>query len=116
MSVWPATLPQYVLESGYQEQFPKNAVETEMESGPTKVRRRFTQVFRKFTVSMIMDEAQAAIFETFYFTTCASGTIAFDWVHPRTRAPMSLRFTGSPPSFSPFGGNYVRVSFTLIEA
>lgn len=116
MAVWPTTLPQFVLESGYQEQLPKNAVETEMESGPPKVRRRFTQVFRKFSVSMIMDQAQAAVFEAFYLTTCASGSIAFEWVHPRTRAAMTLRFTGSPPSYAPFGGNYVRVSFALIEA
>jgi len=115
MAVWPVTLPSYVLENGYNEQFPKNIVETEMESGAPKVRRRFTKVFRRFNCAMTMTAAQAATFETFYFTTCSSGAESFDWVHPRTRAAMTLRFSGSPPSFQPYGGNYVRVTFTLIE-
>jgi hypothetical protein len=113
--VWPASLPEYVLEGGYSEQLPRNTVETEMESGLPKVRRRFTKVFRKFQATMILDQSQAVVFEAFYFTTCASGTIPFEWVHPRTRAPMSLRFTQPPPSFTPFGGHYVRVSFALLE-
>lgn len=115
MPVWPTQLPTYVLESGYSEALPRNTVESEMESGLPKVRRRFTKVFRKFQVTMILNVSQAAVFETFYLTTCASGAIAFDWVHPRTRAAMSMRFSGQPPSFSPFGGNYVRVQFSLLE-
>lgn len=115
MAVWPVTLPEYVLESGYNEQLPKNTVETEMEAGPLKSRRRYTKVFRKFQVSMIMTGDQAATFETFYFDTCSSGAAPFDWLHPRTRAPMSFRFVQPPPVYSPFGGNYVRVAFTLLE-
>lgn len=115
MAVWPVTLPVYVLESGYNEQLPKNTVETEMEGGPPKSRRRFTKIFRKFQVAMIMTEEQAETFETFYLTTCSSGAEPFDWLHPRTRAAMSFRFVQPPPVFAPFGGNYVRVSFTLLE-
>lgn len=115
MPVWPVTLPEYVLESGYNEQFPKNTVETEMESGPMKTRRRFTKIFRRFQVSMIMTPEQAATFEEFYFSTCGSGTIAFDWLHPRTRDPMSMRFTNPPPVYQPMNGFYVRVAFNLME-
>lgn len=115
MAVWPVTLPEYVLENGYNEQFPKDTVETEMETGAPKVRRRFTKVFRKFQCAMMMTAAQAATFEGFYYTTCNSGTDSFDWVHPRTRAAMTLRFTQPPPTFQPYGGNYVRVAFNLIE-
>lgn len=115
MPVWPTTLPDYVLENGYQEQFPKNTVETDMESGPIKIRRRFTKVFRKFQVAMVMTASQASTFEIFYYTTCGSGSVSFDWVHPRTRAAMTMRFTQPQPTFQPFGGNYVRVSFSLME-
>lgn len=115
MPVWPTQLPEYVLENGYNEQFPKNTVETEMDAGPPKARRRFTKIFRKFQVQMIMTDYQAAVFEGFYYTTCNSGTDSFDWVHPRTRDAMTLRFTQPPPSFQPYGGKYVRVSFSLIE-
>lgn len=115
MTTWPVTLPNFVLENGYQEAFPKNTVETEMEAGPTKARRRYTATFRRFSVMMNMDYTQSDTFETFYKVACASGTLPFDWVHPRTQAPMSFRFTGPPPSYSPYGGQYVRVSFTLQE-
>lgn len=115
MPTWPATLPTYVLEGGYQEQLPQNVVETEMETGPMKSRRRFTKVFRKFQMAIILDQAQAATFETFYLATCASGSIPFDWVHPRTRANMVFRFSQPPPQYVPFGGNYVRVAFSLTE-
>lgn len=115
MPTWPVTLPEYVLEGGYGEQLPKNTVQSEMESGPMKVRRRFTQVYRQFQVAMIMTPEQAEIFEDFYLTTCASGGISFDWVHPRTRAPMSMRFINPPPQFSPYNSGYVRVSFALLE-
>lgn len=115
MTTWPGTLPNFVLESGYQEAAPKNLVETEMEAGPSKARRRFTATFRRFSVSMNMDGPQADTFETFYKVTCASGALPFDWVHPRTQAPMSFRFTGPPPTFVPFGGQYVRISFMLLE-
>jgi hypothetical protein len=115
MPSWPTTLPEYVLEGGYSEQLPKNTIETEMDAGPMKTRRRFTKVFRKFQVTMIMDPAQAGVFETFYLTTCGSGSVPFDWLHPRTRANMSFRFTQPPPQYQPFGGNYVRVAFSLME-
>ena len=112
MTTWPSTLPIYVLENGYQEQLPKNMVETEMESGPPKARRRFTKTFRRFQVTQIYDATQAATFEAFYI---AQGVQSFDWVHPRTRAAMSFRFSGPPPSMQPYGGNYTRVAFGLLE-
>ena len=115
MPTWPVTLPEYVLEGGYSEQLPRNTVETEMDSGPMKVRRRFTKVYRRFQVSMILTAEQAVTFEAFYLTSCGSGSIPFDWVHPRTRAPMSMRFVNPPPQFAPFNSAYVRVSFSLLE-
>lgn len=115
MPVWPTNLPNYVLENGYNEQLPTNTVETEMETGPMKIRRRFTKVFRKFQVAMVMTADQADTFELFYLNTCASGAVAFDWVHPRTRLPLSFRFIKPAPAYQPYGGNYVRVSFAIVE-
>lgn len=115
MPTWPASLPTYVLENGYQEQLPKNVIETEMEGGPPKARRRYTTIFRKFQVSQILTQDQANVFENFYLSTCASGTVEFEWVHPRTRAVMNFRFTQPQPVYQPFGGNYVRVTFGLLE-
>ena len=40
---WPASLPQYVQEGGYQETLQDQTVESNMETGPAKIRRRFTK-------------------------------------------------------------------------
>jgi hypothetical protein len=114
MPTWPATLPQFVLEGGYQETLEDLTVESQMDTGPAKVRRRFTTSVRKFQISIMCDEAQAAIFETFYTTTCGGGALSFDWVHPRTRVARTFRFKKPPPTVTVSGGGAnVRYSFAL---
>lgn len=111
---WPGTLPQYVLEGGYQETLEDQTVESQMDTGPAKVRRRFTNSVRQFKVTIQCDEAQAADFEVFYNTTCAGGSLPFDWVHPRTRVARTFRFKKPPPQVSVMGGGtIVRYSFAL---
>lgn len=110
---WPATLPQYVQEGGYQETLQDQTVESQVEAGPAKIRRRFTKSLRRFSVSMLMTAAQATAFETFWQTTVRGGSLPFDWVHPRTRAATTFRFRNPAPSFSSVGGVNVMVQFTL---
>lgn len=110
---WPASLPQYVQEGGYQETLQDQTVESNMETGPAKIRRRFTKSIRKFQISMLMTPAQATAFEAFWQDTVKGGSIPFDWVHPRTRAAATLRFRNPAPQFSTVGGTNVNVSFNL---
>jgi hypothetical protein len=114
--VWPGTLPIYVLEGGYNEQSAPNTVESEMDAGPKKSRRRYTATFERFGLSIACTADQAETFRTFWKSTCASGTIPFDWVHPRTRAAMTFYFRNPPPQYVVFGGTNVRISFTLESA
>lgn len=114
MPAWPATLPQYVLQEGYQEKLPDNTVETPMDTGPDKVRRRFTTNYRVFTVQMEMTAAQAAVFDGFYVTTLRHGSLDFDWVHPITQAPAVFRFRKPPPQKS-VRGEAVRYGWTMIQ-
>lgn len=110
---WPNTLPAYVVESGYQERFQDQNAESQMDTGPAKVRRRFTKAIRFIGVSMNMTTEQAAAFDTFWETTCKGGSIPFDWVHPRTRAATTFRFRNPAPTYTPFGGINVTVNFTI---
>lgn len=113
-AVWPGTLPQYVLEAGYQETLEDQTVESQMDTGPAKVRRRFTNSVRRFQVTIQCDQAQADTFETFYNTTLAGGSLPFEWVHPRTRAVRTFRFKKPPPQVSVSGGGaIVRFTFAL---
>jgi hypothetical protein len=110
---WPATLPQFVLEGGYQESLQDQTIETQMEAGPAKIRRRFTKSLRRFQMSLMLTSAQAATFETFWQTTCKGGSIPFDWVHPRTRVATAMRFRNPAPQFTSFGGINVIAQFNV---
>ena len=113
MASWPGSLPEYVLQEGYDEKFADQSVESPMDAGLAKMRRRFTTNSRRFEVVCIMDNTQVAAFETFYYTTLAAGTLPFDWVHPRTRASVEFRFRKPVPSITPKSGEDFNVRFSL---
>lgn len=112
-ATWPNTLPAYMQEGGYQEKFQDQKLESQMEAGPAKLRRRFTKTIRFIGAQMLMTQAQVTDFETFYYTTLKGGTLPFDWVHPRTRSSTTFRFRNPSPSYSVTGGVNVLVTFTL---
>lgn len=114
MPTWPITLPLYVQEGGYQEKPGSTTLETGMDIGPAKIRRRFTRTIRQFSVSMMMTPAQVATFETFYESDCLSGSISFTWVHPRTRAVATVRFRNPRYTIGvQGGGGSCMVQFTI---
>lgn len=114
MPTWPIGLPQYVLEAGYQETLEDQTIESEMDAGPAKIRRRFTTATRRFQVTVQMTPSEAAIFEDFYLNTLQGGALSFDWVHPRTRLAKAFRFRKPPPQvFVAGSGQIVRFSFVL---
>lgn len=111
---WPASLPQYVLEQGYGENLEDQSMETQMDSGPAKIRRRFTTSTRRFQVVVQMTPEEADIFETFYLNTVSGGSVPFDWVHPRTRVAKTFRFRKPAPSIQVAGGGaIVRITMHL---
>lgn len=114
MPTWPVTLPQFVQESGYREEIQDQTIESAMDTGPAKIRRRFTKSIRRFTISMQMTAAQVTTFESFWQTDCKGGSISFDWVHPRTRQAATLRFRNPAPAIQTVGaGASSVVQFTL---
>ncbi len=94
-ATWPVTLPDDVLQ-GYLEGFGETLLRTTMDAGPAKQRRRFTAVARPFQVTIELTRDQVAIFDDFFTTTLAGGSLAFDWTHPRTGAAVEFRFTEEP--------------------
>ena len=112
---WPGTLPQYVQEGAYNESIQDQTVESPMDTGPAKIRRRFTKSLRKFSISLMMTSAQVDTFETFWQTTVKGGSIPFDWVHPRTRAAATLRFRNPAPSYNVNGGGAAIIANFTVE-
>lgn len=112
-ATWPSTLPAFVQEGGFQERFQDQTVESQMDTGPAKIRRRFTKPIRFVGINLLMTASQASDFETFWQTTLKGGSLPFEWVHPRTRVATTFRFRSPAPTFSTTGGINVVAQFTL---
>jgi len=114
MATWPVTLPDYVLQDGYLEQPPENTIRTKMDVGPPKARRRATSAPRPIKCRQHMTAAQVVTFDTFYVTTLKSGSLPFEWQHPRTGSTVNFMFT-EPPSYTPIGAEfYVDMSLEVM--
>lgn len=112
-SAWPNTLPQYVLQDGFSEKVEDQLIESQMDAGRAKTRRRFTAPLRLLNVSLNLTAAQRTAFETFYFTTLQAGALPFTWVNPITQAAADMRFRNPAPQYASLGGDLSRVSFAV---
>lgn len=113
MPTWPGTLPQYVQSNGYSESLPDQTIESEVDAGPPKTRRRFTKAFRPMQFTIHCTGAQVTAFETFYLTDCRGGSIDFDWKNPRTQAAATFRWRNPPPAYREIGGGNWAISFNV---
>lgn len=104
--IWPVTLPEYVLQSGYREDKQDQALRSPMDGGSTKTRRRFTARFDTIDVRMRMSNEQVTLFETFYETTLKGGTLNFDWLHPRRRTAKTMQIVGKVTTVPADGDNF----------
>ena len=102
MTAWPSSLPDYVLQQGHSEALANVTNRSQMDAGPAKVRRRFTAGPRTVNAIVRLTTAQTQTLDTFHETTLVGGSLAFDWVLPRTQTVTSFRFM-SPPEYRPVG-------------
>lgn len=102
-AVWPPGLPPATEIDQYQEALPELALRSEMDAGPAKLRRRYSAGPSTWQGALQLSGEQTATLEAFWRTTLAGGSLAFDWVHPRTGAAVAMRFL-SPPAFRHLAG------------
>ena len=113
MPTWPVSLPELPLTGGFDETPPDTTLETQMDAGPPKARRRFSAGVRKIGVKMIMTTAEVATMDAFYVATLQGGALTFDYDHPRTGVSQTYRINGlSYQHLTP--GEY-RVGFQLMQ-
>ena len=110
--VWPASLPQYLMEQGYQEKFRDNRILTPMDVGPPKVRRRGTSAMAPISGQEKLTATQLETLRTYFETTLNDGTDEVEWTHPTKGGTVYMIFA-APPEIEPAGGaNYfVSLSF-----
>jgi hypothetical protein len=89
---YPDSLPA-VRSSGFQSGYQDPVVRTQMDAGPVKQRLRYTAAPKKFTVTIVVDEAERAIFEAWHKETLGFGALRFAMENPQTRELEEFRFT-----------------------
>lgn len=114
MTTWPASLPQTPLQSGFVEDLPRLTVATEMDAGPSKVRRRFTAGVIKYTMEFSMDSTQVVTFREFFIDTTKGGSVKFNFPDLYAGSTSEFRFDVSEgvPQIKPEEGRY-RVSVKM---
>ena len=85
-AIWPLTLPQMPLISGYSESMPSNLIRSETDTGPAKVRRRGNAKPVTVQASYIMNTEQMELLDTFMYETIGGGAVCFDWPRPRFKS------------------------------
>jgi len=101
--VWPVTLPTAPEAGGYRESPPDNALRSQTDIGPPKSRQLATGAVRRISASYILDYTETEALDVFFVATTESGTLTFEWPHPRTGVTMVAQIM-SPPIYSPLGG------------
>lgn len=109
--VWPASLPQ-LPELGWAEKKMSNVVQSPTDTGPAKVRRRYTRAVNHITLPFIFTEDQIATLDSFHTDTLNDGVLRFDYVHPRTGLTHACRFL-EPLEFTESANGMYRSTIAL---
>lgn len=73
---------------------------SQMDSGPPKVRRRFSGASRYLTCYFVFNWDQANAFNVWYQGDLRYGAMDFDWIAPYNNAPVKARLR-KPPTVTP---------------
>lgn len=112
MIEWPATLPPLSELEQFTEESPDLVLRTPMETGPAKMRRRFTAGVRPLAGRLLVSLDQVEILDAFYLNDCAGGSLPFAAPRPRGGAVAAMNFV-KPPKFARESGIWWRATLEL---
>lgn len=119
-AVWPVSLPQEPLAPGFTRRpDPSGRIASQMDVGPSKVRRRRALRTKPFDVTYPIPRDDFGDFEEFFEDTIEGGTLPFDWPDPLTEETVRVRFR--PGETEPYsaaleqGGKFYLVTLKLEE-
>lgn len=110
MAVWPTQFRPLI--NSIQESPPDNSIRSQMDKGPSKIRRRTTANVRPMAFRLLIAKADVETFDDFYTTDTLSGADSFTFTHPRTGQSVEAVFV-SPPSYQEKEGNHYEVSVSI---
>ena len=79
MDNWPSDIPQAFIHESFSATPMSGVIQTEMDTGKAKRRRRFTAVTEVWSGNMVMTSTQLATFKTFFNTTIKLGSLSFNF-------------------------------------
>jgi len=110
MSDWPIDLPQKLNSSGFSYVPEDNTVQSEVDMGKPKQRRRYTAKVINVTGEVTLDsQSQIDSFLYFWDTLQQDGTLPFTWNDPLTGEEKQMEFT-APYSLSNTSGHIFTLS------
>jgi len=112
--VFPSALQDKFNEASFNYGIGETSVSSEVTSGEPKKRQIYTKSIDRVSGTINLEIDDWNTLETFYKTTLAGGVLTFDYNHPLTQVSTEYRFV-TPPTISPIGGRWFRVSFRWIE-
>ncbi|SFV05988.1 hypothetical protein SAMN02799631_04332 [Methylobacterium sp. 174MFSha1.1] len=115
MIVWPAELPQRVLAAGYNESLGDGRLRTRMETGPMKVRRRYSSAPRPVAASFRVSPDGKARIERFWKEEIAGGSLPF-WLPDQTHDGLVLLNEQGVPLFDEQGRLLANSAWWLVMA
>jgi len=115
---WSTSVPSSFQQNGFQYSVQPGIIRSDMETGPAKIRRRFTGVAHYYSGSIIMTKAEFETFESWFENTVAFGSLDFTFPDPFNLASnITVRFkidNNSPYTAVPEGNSSdLKVSFAL---
>ena len=105
--IWPEGLPQRVLQGEFTEEPDDVTIRDEPDFGLFLSRPRATAYGVTFGMRLNLTMEQLDIFDEFYFTTLAHGSLSFKWRHPRKGTEGDFKFKEMPERGSLGGGIYL---------
>ncbi len=115
---WPTGVSQEAAASGTQGGPQDNAASFQPDIGPSIDRQRTTIAPEIIDCTLKpMEPAEYAIFRAWVKDDLKNGVLAFDWIHPITKAATEFRMVRQNPlfSWSVIGGELISISFRVIE-
>lgn len=112
MPAWPTTIP--VCQASYTEKRMDGSIRSDMETGPMKVRQRFTATPVFLSMNYLVNAAQVQDLDDFYRADLKHGSLEFDFTHPRTQAAVKARIM-EPPEFNAQDGGLLYRAALQIE-
>lgn len=111
--VWPTSLPQAMTMDSFTEAMGDGRLRSPTDTGPGKVRRRFSAVARPVAGTMVMTQTQLETMLAFITDDLSGGSLAFEFPNQRGSTAWLVRIADEMPGFRRVANGHWSVDLKL---